>query len=207
MSSYWDPSNLKGLTIDAVLEIKAAHDAATASYGEDPSTRDQAAAHEAGHVVVARVLGDVIDGVRIYSRKYYGRTVWLGCNKRNRHLPEEVAFARERPGKAFLAAMHNYAGMAGEMLAGLFHPASSIDEAVRAEALCDTADAVWNQPIGTSRMRAKWIVGMILINYRRQFDVIRNHLSQNRRLTRADVSRMLKGVTPQHLSALGVVNG
>lgn len=47
-------------------------------YGSDPATKNQAAAHEASHLIMASVMGEVVTGARIFKMK----NGWYGCNYR-----------------------------------------------------------------------------------------------------------------------------
>lgn len=57
--------------VDAALELVMEH-------GHDPGTRPQAAAHEAGHVVVAHALGWTVDGAKLIKHFYPDRIRWGG---------------------------------------------------------------------------------------------------------------------------------
>jgi hypothetical protein len=90
--------------------------------------------------------------------------------------------------------MHNLAGFAGECLAGLAHPASSIDERLLAECYCE--DVAFAEGVSKAEvvLRVGEFCGRALLCNRGAFDVIRGHLYRSRRLTRDEAGRMLAAV-------------
>lgn len=190
---FFGPDNQRGLPADLRAVVQQVARLAIHHHGLDPCTKGQAAAHEAGHVVVAWALGGTIQIARITPQRAGERKVWLG---RNQHtgLPGDdgqPVVVSEAPDSALMIAAVNLAGFAGEELAGLSHPASSIDERVKAQATCDALDGVRELPTGTHAMRLTLLVGNILARHRRAFDAIRAHLAAHRMLTPTAAARML----------------
>ena len=188
----WSNDNLVGVSASSVDAVHAAALAGYAEHGADPCTRAQAAAHEAGHVLVGFAYGDTIDGARIWAVG----TRWVGANRRDHpvyHRPEPERLTDE-PDRALRAAVCNLAGFAGESAAGLAHPSSSIDERMKAQAFAQVVADAW----GGTREQAAGAVMVLCrdaINANRiAFDTIRAHLYRTRRLTRADAGRLLARV-------------
>jgi len=171
---------------------------AVATFGPDPCTKAQAAAHEAGHVVVARALGATVTGARIFRSQAGGREIWLG---RNHYVPARgfrAATATQDPGLVLRAAMHNLAGFAGELLAGMSHPSSSIDERLLAGRYCE--DVATSEGVSKAEivMRVGRFCEMVLLGNRRAFEVTRGHLFFRHRLTQDEATRMLASVKATH---------
>lgn len=188
--SAWTNSNLEGMSEGHLRDMLATGRQIVAKHGLDPCTKAQAAAHEAGHVVVARAMGETILGARIWQDGKY----WLGMNKRDSGLANEAFFAHERPLEAFRGACNLLAGIAGEDFAGHYHASSSIDEREKARSICAVLDDVAGKPEGMTQQHAAEVVHAILTRYRSQFDTVRAHLMQRRRLTTQDANRMLAKV-------------
>lgn len=190
---FFGPDNLMGLGPAARSAVVVAHRSTVAQHGEDPCARRQAAAHEAGHVVVAWALGETILGARItHTQVAAGRTVWLGRNSRS-GAPTEAFTVACQPDEAFRAAAVNLAGFAGETQAKLSHPASSLDERLKAQILCEALDDHRCEPLGTHACALDAFVFDVLAKNRLPFDSIRGHLAARRFLTARDAARMLAG--------------
>jgi hypothetical protein len=122
--------NLRGMPPRLVQKIALMAAQVCAKHGEDPATLAQAAAHEAGHVIVAFALGGTPRRVRIFRESYHGREVWLGTNSiRWRWAADAYPFAFESDiPRAFTEMVVTISGFMGEESAGLGHPSSSLDE-------------------------------------------------------------------------------
>lgn len=113
----------------STLARRAVHEvwqAATALHGHPTYTRAKAAAHDAGHMIVgvASASGVLPVGANIaIARDHEGD--WIGVAVHGDLVP--VATAAD-----VFPAVHRAAGVAGEILAGLAHPASGLDETVPA---------------------------------------------------------------------------
>ena len=193
----WSNDNLTGCV--SASGVDAVHAAAFASYTEhgiDPCTRGQAAAHEAGHVVVGYVYGDTIEGARIWADHRTGSARWVGANQRDHpfyHRPDPARLAEE-PDRALRAAVCNYAGFAGEIAAGLEHPSSSIDERMKAKAFAAVVAEAWSGEADQVAITVMALCVRAIEENRVAFDTIRAHLYRTRRLTRAEAARMLARV-------------
>jgi hypothetical protein len=187
----WKNHNLDGLQPGHLLDMVATAARIIAEHGFDPCTKAQAAAHETGHCIVACALGENVLGARIWQDN---DGHWVGINKRGDGKDRAGFYAHERPAEAFRQACNLFAGVAGEDMAGHYHPASSIDEREKARAICAELDDISGSPDGTTQLHAANVVQAILTRYRPQFDTVRLHLMQQRRLTPKEASRMLAKV-------------
>lgn len=197
----YEPYNLEGLGTDALRAISKAVLNSVKAYGPDPATLHQAAAHEAGHVVVAKAFGDTINGVRLIRRG----NAWGGCNLRNRHEPNEILFVSDKPDLALKSAMILVAGYLGEMVARHDHPSSSLDERMKAQMVCATLDATTSRPKGMTNTLIGWACIEILSQNKVAFDTVRGHLGHTRRLTQDEADRMLASVRTFDLTKLDEV--
>ena len=98
--------------------------------GPPPSTRKVAVAHEVGHAVIAMSLGGTTTDVSVY-RDSRGR--WCGWTETSwpPSVEQRIVKVLEDPLEATHAALTTIAGLIGEEIAGLGHPASSPDEMYR----------------------------------------------------------------------------
>lgn len=193
-------SNIAGLRRKAIDTIRDAVIESHKLHGVDPMTIEQAAAHEAGHVVVAHALGDWINSVRLVRHSKL-RHKWGGYHTRNAHQPPRIVAANHNPSYAFKAAIHFLSGVLGEMAAGLSHPSSSIDERVRADGLCRIVDEVMERPRGATVLLVGCVCDSVITENRAAFDAIRGSLVRTRRMSQADCDRMLKSVKKFDLAA------
>jgi len=163
-------------------------------FGADPCTRPQAAAHEAGHLVLARVLGATIYGARITRRFELGRDLWIGSND---YMPARgygMATAKQDPSLAMRSAAHNLAGFLGEQFAGLSHPSSSIDERCIALRICQAISDIGDASLEQVALEICGFCMSALECNRTAFDAIRAHIYRTRRLTKKEAARMLAKV-------------
>ncbi len=160
-------------------------------HGEDPGTLDQAAAHEAGHAVVYGSIGYRIDRVKVHRLRLPNRVVWAG--RTLWHNPHGLEFGTGllSPAQILNAALGVVSGYAGESIAGVSHPSSSIDERVAAEYLCNELAKIGGiAPREARRMIWKSCLETIRMN-QGVFDSIREHLVLNRRLNRPQARSLL----------------
>lgn len=197
------------LTIDSSTALALLREASVveAQFGRDPATKAQAAAHEAGHVIVAHVAGALVTGARLFDGIDRGRRVWLGTTHRTTPNPTGAigngsTTVAAAPVCAFRHAIIAAAGFAGEKRAGLDHPASSLDERSMVRRVCAELDRVLNMADGTNLRLLGTILDKALSDYQTQFAAIRTHLERHRRLTRSEAARMLASVKPVALAAL-----
>lgn len=174
---------------DAALEIIAEH-------GMDPATRPQAAAHEAGHVVVAHATGRTVKSAKLLKRTDLGRVLWGGMTYHTTPGYEEpkLGLVSDDPAGAFQLAVNSLAGFFGEMMAGFDHPASSVDERYYATSIAAALDAVWGKPEGYVQLQIGEFCWNVISRNRQQFDLVRTHLNRTGLLNRSDARRMLTHV-------------
>lgn len=160
-------------------------------HGDDPCTREQAAAHEAGHFIAGRaLLGHVYPAIRIY--RYEGR--WLGrCTMP--HGVDTTAYVQDA--SLFLGtAAQNVGGFAGEMAAGLAHETSSLDERLTAQFMGNAYAMTHHVPVET----VHGVIGLlalqaILVN-RPAFDDLRQRLCRDKRLSREPLAAAARRIRP-----------
>lgn len=196
--------NCAGLQQDYVNAIHQAYAATVLKYGEDIASKEQAAAHEAGHVVVAYAIGERIDEARVYRHPHPTREVWIGSN----HCfcadvdPNRVFQVRDDPVTAFRMVVNNSAGYMGEKIARLDHPSSSVDERMKAEYVGRALDDTWRRPATFAVEKAQRLCRIVLEKNRAQFDAIREHLCATERLSSSDAARMLATAQVQPLAEI-----
>lgn len=165
--------------------------------GDDPCTREQAAAHEAGHCVVGAALGDTIVEARIWRDTSLH---WLGSNHREGRLPADFQYyPRERPEDARLAILNLLAGFAGEIVAGHDHPSSSLDERVRADACIGQIAPLFGLTEHQMLMQSGTFVLDTLLDNIPAFDLVRLHLARQQRLSKGEANRMLASVARKEI--------
>lgn len=160
-----------------------------ARHGYDPATRLQAAAHEAGHVVMATALGEVVTGARIFSSQ--GR--WGGSNQRNT-IANPPTLVTEDPLAAIAAICNNLAGYFGEFHANCHHPSSSVDEKLRAAQILLALSVSINIHYASLENLSISLVNKTITSNKTALEVVKNHLFEHRRLLRKDARRMLRSV-------------
>ncbi len=191
--SNTDRSDNAGRMPGAIRDaIRRAQIEAINSAGCDPCTKPQAAAHEAGHVVVAHAIGIPVLSARLVRRTWGAGEIWTGHNKLD--APGEPFQIADNPNLAFVTAINSISGFIGETAAGLSHESSSIDERCIAQSAAKTLDLLFGAPPLTFADAMAAVCDRALRENRRVFDVIRGHLERERRLTTAQARRMLGSV-------------
>ncbi len=147
-------------------------------YGEEPCTREQAAAHEAGHWVVGDTLG--LAPYR-WLRVFRERGKWLG---ENIEVSPVSANIFEDPDRYRVTALQVIAGFIGEAAAGHFHPSSSIDERIRLEASCAGLSQLYGGRPEALLAGAMVTVAEIIQARQDDFYLVRRHLERERRILR-----------------------
>jgi hypothetical protein len=171
--------HLTGATMQAIVEALAEH-------GLDPMTLPQAAAHEAGHLLIGLAIGNTFRSCRVHRVSGY----WGGYTETySPRLHTDGPFAIEHdPARAFWLAAVLAGGIGGETMAGLCHPSSSVDERVQLAHICKglliEEDAILR------------IVRASLEENAMQFSVACSLLRRNRRITRTDAERILARIRP-----------
>lgn len=197
--SPWAVDNTAGMHPEGLAVLRQMQEEALAEFGPDPCTLEQAAAHEAGHVLVAAAMGDSGIAAKLYRSRAVarltGEEVWLGATHReNRQFTGAVFSADASAERLVYEALNNLAGVVGERAAGLYHMASSLDEVLVAQqnatVLAHRLDIDPEPVFGHLYGHCTRAVAC----NRRQFDVLRGHLARRRRLTARETSRMLGGL-------------
>ncbi len=155
-----------------------------AQYGEEPCTREQAAAHEAGHWVIGDTLG-LAPHRRLRLFKWRGR--WLGDNIEVH--PTEVHILEDLDGYQ-VRALQTIGGFVGELVAGHGHPASSVDERASLLASCCTLARLHGGQPETLFVSAVVVAVEIIQTRREAFDLVRHHLARERRILRPQLDRL-----------------
>lgn len=190
--------NLIGMTASFREAVFDAAQVAALKHGHDSATKPQAAAHEAGHVVVATAIGETITDARLNSHNAMGRTIWLGSNQRTSprcELDRHFNICSE-PIAALRIAINSVAGFFGEMQVRLDHPASSIDERYKTTAICAELDRLWGKPDESTAAFVGRVVLNVLHTNVQKFDAVRAHLMQRGRLTQGEAKQILGSVIP-----------
>ena len=189
-------ANMQGMAQRLRAELDAIANRVIAKHGMDPRTRAQAAAHEAGHTVATAATGYTVLSSRIYPRKLAGRRRWLGRTMHNAAELVGRCTARDNPRAGKHAAVITWAGIVGERLAGVSHPASSLDEFVIVQAICDDFDRLQQLEPGTYFESVTRTVTALLEANRPQFERVRKHLAEHRALSAEDAALLVAGVVP-----------
>lgn len=190
--------NLIGMTASFREAVFDAAQVAALKHGHDSATKPQAAAHEAGHVIVATAIGETITDARLKSHNAMGRTIWLGSNQRTSphcELDRHFDICNE-PMAALRIAINSVAGFFGEMQVRLDHPSSSIDERYKTTVICAELDRLWGKPDESTAAFVGRVVRIVLHTNIPRFDAIRAHLMRTGRLTQGEAKRMLESVVP-----------
>jgi len=155
-----------------------------ARYGEEPCTRPQAAAHEAGHWIVGDTMGlGPYRWLKVFKR--HGK--WLG---ENRPVEDRAAHIVEEPGRYRRQAMQVIGGFMGEAMAGYFHPSSSIDERALYQAMSESLAQVHGGHPLAIHMTGCMVTAGIITERRHEFDLIRHHLERHPRMLRGQLERL-----------------
>ncbi|MBU9221059.1 hypothetical protein [Burkholderia multivorans] len=172
--------------IEHLLKLRAVH-------GDDPCSRAQAAAHEAGHTIIAMAFGWRFLGAYIRPQD----SAWIGSTNYAHALSGRPHKLDETADIYFAEAVMDLGGVAGEQVAGLYHPLSSYLEIRNAAARCDALDAFYDEPRGHHFKRALVHAVKEIQANAATFELLRAHFRRSKRLTPAEGRRMLKNVAPR----------
>lgn len=153
-----------------------------ATFGHPPrTTREVAAAHEAGHLVVGLALGGRF--VECYIERHESGE-WVGYNEVFvEGVHGDPFVAAEDPRRTFLSALQTIGGIAAEHVVETYHPCSSLEEYILAGSCGKVIDRT-NPTIGFAKILLTSI-GCLRTN-RAAFDHARTLLFEKRRLDTAD---------------------
>lgn len=164
-----------------------------AIYGDDPCTREQTAAHEAGHTIIAMAFGWKFMGAYIRPQD----SAWIGSTNyahaltglpHNLDVTADIFFAE---------AVMDLAGLAGERVAGLSHPLSSFFEIKNAAVRSSVLGALTGDAPMSHFARALALATSEIQANAATFEILRAHFRRSKRLTPAEGRRMLKNVAPR----------
>lgn len=115
------------------------------THGLPPHHRDAAAAHEAGHAVVAMTMGASISRISLLRHETMPEVWggWCGFDWPPSIKCERV-YSLMQPLETTHAAVNQVAGVVGEYCAGYGHPASSLDETYEVLGVCAGVSDVRN---------------------------------------------------------------
>ncbi|HHJ40065.1 MAG: hypothetical protein AXA67_02155 [Methylothermaceae bacteria B42] len=160
-----------------VMEILMEH-------GEDPCTRPQAAAHEAGHWVVGDTLG--LSPYR-FLRVFKKSRRWLGENQAvdgsSAHVVHEVGRYKKH-------TLQVIGGYAGELATGFCHPASSLDERVLFLEMCRSLTVFHGGDAKALHDAGQKVVLEIIAARKQDFDRVRRHLERHPRMLRGQLAHL-----------------
>ncbi|MCR4464836.1 hypothetical protein [Burkholderia sp. SCN-KJ] len=164
-------------------------------HGDDPCTREQAAAHEAGHTIIAMAFGWQFLGCKIRREG----SAWVGVThyRHGYHLSKQPYTHTDAPDVFFAEAVMDLGGVVGEQIAGVFHPASSAFEIADAATACATLDVFAGVAPSSHFARALALAMTEIQANAATFELLRAHFRRSKRLTPAEGRRMLKNVAPR----------
>ncbi|VWD51425.1 hypothetical protein [Burkholderia contaminans] len=185
-NAHWLTRAGKQAAAEQLLRLRAVH-------GDDPCTREQTAAHEAGHAIIAMAFGWRFLGAHVRSK---GRA-WVGAVNYEHRKTGRPHKLDDTADILFAEAAMDLGGIAGEQIAGLYHPTSSYFEIKNAAARCDALDAFAEEPRGHHFKRALLLAMTEIQANAATFEILRAHFRRSKRLTPAEGRRMLKNVAPR----------
>lgn len=187
--------NLRGLPNEQRRACAAVQAAVIRAHGPDSCTKQQAAAHEGGHIITAWTYGQELSSARIEACRGPGpRNAWIGVTHASlRGRPaSQLTTSAEDPSFAFRGAVDAMAGICAEIQAGLSHPSSSIDEQFRATAICADLSIVLERPLEHLLTAAVLLCRRALLTNEIPFEVVRGQLRTKRRITRNSLADVLR---------------
>jgi hypothetical protein len=164
-----------------------------ALHGDDPATRAQAAAHEAGHAVMAASFGWRITGIRL-QRHTSGK--WHGFVNFEHPQANQALQVHENPALVLASVVTMLGGRAAEQRVGRYHPCGSIGELLYASDICAQVDEWAGVERGRTLALAEEATAARLKAHVAAFDLLRAHLARTCKLLPTERHRMLKPVTP-----------
>lgn len=169
-----------------LLRLRAIH-------GDDPCTREQTAAHEAGHTIIAMAFGWKFLGAYIRPQD----SAWIGTTNYAHSLTGRPHNLDDTADIYFAEAVMDLAGLAGERVAGISHPLSSFFEVKNAAARSSALDMVTGDAPMSHFARALALAMTEIQANAATFELLRAHFRRSKRLTPGEGRRMLKNVAPR----------
>ncbi|WP_155632119.1 hypothetical protein [Burkholderia vietnamiensis] len=185
-NAHWLTRAAKRAAAEQLLRLRAVH-------GDDPCTREQTAAHEAGHAIIAMAFGWRFLGAHVRSKD----RAWIGSVNYEHRLTGRPHKLDDTADIMFAEAVMDLGGVAGEQAAGLYHPTSSYFEIKNAAAACAALDAFTDAVPSSHFARALALAMSEIQANAATFEFLRAHFRRSKRLTPAEGRRMLKNVAPR----------
>ncbi len=175
------PALLKDLPFDLAIEACKWTGNIQLRHGYDHATKKQTAIHEAGHIVAVQALGIQATSSRIW--RIFGR--WNGVTTWDTNYSQATAQG------LFLRNVTVLAGWRAEILSGLSHPSSSLDERFWVEKNSNALDFTHGMPSGTAMRATERFTDRILKRYEPTLKTLASALIKNDRLDAMEIEELL----------------
>ena len=175
------PALLTNLSFELAIEACKWMGNSHLRHGCDHATQKQTAIHEAGHIVAVQALGIQATSSRIWRVR--GR--WNGFTTWNTNYSQATAQG------LFLRNVTVLAGWRAEILGGLSHPSSSLDERFLVEKNSMALDQTQGIPLGTSMRATERLTDRILKRYEPSLNTLASALIDKDRLEAIEIEELL----------------
>lgn len=175
------PASLKDLPFELAIEACKWMGQVQFRHGYDHATKKQTATHEAGHIVAVQALGIQATSSRIW--RVFGR--WNGFTTWDTNYFQATAQG------LFLRNVTVLAGWRAEILSGLSHPSSSLDERFLVEKNSKVLDQTQGVPLGTSMRATERLTDHILTEHKPTLNTLASALVERGRLEAIEIERLL----------------
>jgi hypothetical protein len=175
------PALLKDLPFELAIEACKWMGNSHLRHGCDHATQKQTAIHEAGHIVAVQALGIRATSSRIWRvrGRWNGFTTW------------DANYSQATAQGLFLQNVTTLAGWRAEILSGLSHPSSSLDERFIVEKNSMALDQSQGVPLGTSMRATERSTDRILKRYEPTLKTLANALIKKDRLEAREIEELL----------------
>lgn len=175
------PALLKDLPFGLAIEASKWMGQMHLRHGCDHATQKQTAIHEAGHVVAVQALGIQATSSRIWRvrGRWNGFTTW------------DANYAQTTAQGIFLRSVTLLAGWRAEILGGLSHPSSSLDERFLVEQRSSALDYAQDMPLGTTMSATGRFTDRILKRYEPTLKMLASALIKKDRLEANEIEELL----------------
>lgn len=175
------PALLKNVPFELAIEACKWTGNIQLRHGYDHATKKQTAIHEAGHIVAVQALGIQATSSRIW--RVFGR--WNGVTTWDTNYSQATAQG------LFLRNVTVLAGWRAEILSGLSHPSSSLDERFWVEKNSKALDQIRGVPLGTSMRATEQLTDRILTEHKPTMNSLANALINKDRLEAMEIEELL----------------
>lgn len=175
------PMALKDVPFDSAIEACKWMGNIQLRHGYDHATKKQTAIHEAGHIVAVQALGIQATSSRIW--RVFGR--WNGVTTWDTNYSQATAQG------LFLRNVTVLAGWRAEILSGLSHPSSSLDERFWVEKNSKALDQIRGVPLGTSMRATEQLTDRILTEHKPTMNTLASALIKKDRLEAMEIEELL----------------